>query len=352
MSDLDRRYQETRTWGYGRYDLQKDLELIREAIQDRESLEEQKRLFEQHRAAMALAVKDCAKLVASIQADRKLIEAKLSVHNPNGEIAVFWAELARAEKLAAVVTKIQWDWEFGAEPNADALGGKSPSTVRFPQYYTENDVDSQREALAATGATGDIENFHVQLLDAKDFGAKFEALEDDIASSRFVANTCLLHAIDWYSRLPGENVVGASDPSGPDTWTDPEDTKLEEAPDTVPYIVSVVGAGWVPHYAGGSFIISGSNTQVLWIHRDVSAEEAIEKLRLQMDGQDICDEEVPAIPGLNKRPTIWNNLVITKVRGPILDKDEIADMELESNWTTSDDDGPSLGELRKRGNCN
>lgn len=122
----------------------------------------------------------------------------------------------------------------------------------------------------------------------------------------------------------------------------------------VVYVVRVEGAGWVPHWAAGSWIWQGSNTELIYVPRDEQPEPIMEALRDRLN-TDPCEAMVPGWPGKHKRPMIWNSgPQITLVDGPLITADEVAEAKknLESAWTPSEEDGPSLYAIKGRAGCN
>lgn len=126
-----------------------------------------------------------------------------------------------------------------------------------------------------------------------------------------------------------------------------------EVIERVAYVIRVTGSGWIPHYAGGSYITDGYNDEVLWVQAGEDPQQKIDDYRERLIG-DICEKEVPAIPGLRKRPVIWTSgPKIEGIGPPHRDQYEAyAAHEFENTWAFSKEDGPSLWEIREKHGCN
>lgn len=126
-----------------------------------------------------------------------------------------------------------------------------------------------------------------------------------------------------------------------------EDATAEE-PYSGPFLLvyRVTGSGFIPHYAGGSYITSGHHDVAVQIDGPLSEarfgeilSEAHERYKTNP-----CDAQVPAIPGLNKTPVIWmTGPQVEFVFGPAPTANQPS---LEDTWAHEEGDGPSLSELR------
>lgn len=119
-------------------------------------------------------------------------------------------------------------------------------------------------------------------------------------------------------------------------------------PKTGPFLLvyRVTGGGFVPHYAGGSYITSGHHDVAVRIEGELSEARFSEILNDALDKYttDPCDAQVPAIPGLNKTPVIWRQgPQVEFIYGPAPTD---AAPPLEDTWAHEEGDGPSLSELR------
>lgn len=121
----------------------------------------------------------------------------------------------------------------------------------------------------------------------------------------------------------------------------------------VVYVIRVQGAGWVPHYAGGSYITSGYNDELLFVSRDQDPQELIDAYRERLFGVP-CEKHIPAIPGQSKRPTFWTGgPAIQGIAGPFRTKWEAyEEVEFENTWKFSPGDGPSITEIKGGLKCN
>lgn len=122
--------------------------------------------------------------------------------------------------------------------------------------------------------------------------------------------------------------------------------------DKVYFLIRVTGSGLIPHYAGGSFITSGTYEKIITLQRDDPLVKNLTEYRDRLAGED-CPVEIPAIPGLNKLPVLWTSgPQVTVAEGPALSTAELTTDALMDTWRHSEEDGPSLGELRKKTGCN
>lgn len=146
-----------------------------------------------------------------------------------------------------------------------------------------------------------------------------------------------------------EPVVAAPGASTPPA-NDEEEEELEV--EVAYYVIRVEGAGWVPHYAGGSYITSGYNDETLAVKNGDDPQAAIDAYRARLDTPP-CEVEVPAIPGLHKRPALWTSgPFVHGVEGPYYSLRDVYGREYENTWTFAKGDGPSLGKIREMFGCN
>lgn len=126
--------------------------------------------------------------------------------------------------------------------------------------------------------------------------------------------------------------------------SDEADPQVSTGPFQLVY--RVTGSGFIPHYAGGSYITSGYHDVAVQIEGELSEARFGEILKDAQEKYttDPCDAQVPAIPGLNKTPVIWQQgPQVEFVYGPSPSGDA---PPLEDTWAHEEGDGPSLSELR------
>ncbi len=157
--------------------------------------------------------------------------------------------------------------------------------------------------------------------------------------------------------IGGLDPVIAAEPADPEGGgLDVGDGSLEEDPEVIQrvvYVIRVQGRGWIPHYAGGSYITSGYNDELLYAKREQDPQELIDAYKERLIGE-LCEKQVPAIPGQHKRPVIWTGgPQIDGIAGPFRTKWEAYEVvELESTWKFSTQDGPSLYKIKGKLKCN
>lgn len=123
---------------------------------------------------------------------------------------------------------------------------------------------------------------------------------------------------------------------------------VEEEPYTGPFqlIYRVTGSGLVPHYAGGSYITSGYHDVAISIEGELSEARFSQILTDARETYDTnpCEAQIPAIPGLNKTPVIWQTgPQVEFIYGPAPTGNA---PPLEDTWAHEKGDGPALSELR------
>ncbi|WP_417676824.1 hypothetical protein [Roseibium sp.] len=118
------------------------------------------------------------------------------------------------------------------------------------------------------------------------------------------------------------------------------------------FIVKVAGSGFIPHWAGGSYEVTGSDQFVFEVKRD---EDLKSKLTTYLSTiiPDICAMKNPGgMISKQARPAIWNaGPQLTVVCGPFFDPKNIDKSMVHADWQDFRDDAPHLGELRKRAGC-
>ncbi len=114
------------------------------------------------------------------------------------------------------------------------------------------------------------------------------------------------------------------------------------------YIVNISGAGYVPHWAGGSYILEGGHNELWLIEEGDTIEQAIERRRQELT-HDVCDLSIPGVPGLEWLPSYFTSgPTITKTLGPLSTHEEASKYFSEDKtWHHTGDDGPWIGELQK-----
>lgn len=118
------------------------------------------------------------------------------------------------------------------------------------------------------------------------------------------------------------------------------------------FIVKVAGSGYIPHWAGGSYEVTGSDQFIFELKRD---EDLQGKLTTYLSTiiPDICAIKNPGgMISKNARPTVWNaGPQLTVTCGPFFDPKNIDKSMVRNDWKDIRDDAPHLGELRKRAGC-
>ncbi|WP_269580767.1 hypothetical protein [Roseibium sp. Sym1] len=118
------------------------------------------------------------------------------------------------------------------------------------------------------------------------------------------------------------------------------------------FVVKVAGSGFIPHWAGGSYEVTGSDQFVFELKRD---EDLQGKLGTYLSSImfDVCEIRNPGgMIAKNARPGIWNaGPQLSVVCGPFFDTVHIDKSMIFSQWKNLRDDAPSLGELKERAGC-
>ena len=114
------------------------------------------------------------------------------------------------------------------------------------------------------------------------------------------------------------------------------------------YIVHIEGAGYVPHWAGGSFILEGGHNEMWLIEEGDTIGQAIERRRQELT-PNVCELRIPGVPGLEWIPSYFTSgPTITRTSGPYSTQDEARDyFAQDKTWHQTGRDGPSLYELQK-----
>ncbi len=130
----------------------------------------------------------------------------------------------------------------------------------------------------------------------------------------------------------------------------PDCPAIVPLPDAVTVAVRISGSGYTPHYAGGSYQLSGHHDVRLTVPYGEDPRRAVAALREQFN-TDPCETHIPAIPGLSKIPVLFNGAPGLKVLTAPEPGRYLADgIELSNTWKAAHDDGPSLSELKPE-NC-
>jgi hypothetical protein len=113
----------------------------------------------------------------------------------------------------------------------------------------------------------------------------------------------------------------------------------------------VEGEGYVPHWAGASFVLAGADEEIFRLNRDQDPVAELRAYHARLLG-DLCRMDIPGMPGAFKRPMVWNaGPQITVLDGPIVDAKELASITLSDTWKRLRDDGPNIYELKKQAGC-
>lgn len=124
-------------------------------------------------------------------------------------------------------------------------------------------------------------------------------------------------------------------------------------PEEVYLLINVAGSGYVPHWDGGSYHLSGNNDEVFVVRRGEDPITALRAYRERLLG-DPCERRISGTPGLVGRPTFWNAgpQITVLDAGPFVTYSEARyHQELEDDWQRLSRDGPSFGELKKGAGC-
>lgn len=117
------------------------------------------------------------------------------------------------------------------------------------------------------------------------------------------------------------------------------------------YLITVTGSGYIPHYAGGSFIKTG--------HKDIPViidstqggtfAQAFAKIRATWEAPPNCSNVISdRIPLSEGPPRFWEKGPdVKKMAGP-LTKAEFDTRTVTEEWKLAGSDGPGFGELLKR----
>jgi hypothetical protein len=127
--------------------------------------------------------------------------------------------------------------------------------------------------------------------------------------------------------------------------------EMKPRPDEALFVISVEGNGASPHWAGASYVQSGSHEEIFRLKRGQDRKTELEAYHRRLLG-DVCKIVNP--PGMISKdapPQIFNWAEITVLTGPITDAKQLEGRTLKNTWKTINENGISLGELRKRGGC-
>ncbi len=118
------------------------------------------------------------------------------------------------------------------------------------------------------------------------------------------------------------------------------------------FVVKVSGSGFIPHWAGGSYEVSGSDQSIFELKRDDDFLGALSAY-LSSSIPDVCEIKNPGgFIEKRARPTIWNEgPQLTVTCGPFFDRAHIDESMTNNLWKDLRDDAPHLGELKKRAGC-
>ncbi len=118
------------------------------------------------------------------------------------------------------------------------------------------------------------------------------------------------------------------------------------------FVVKLSGSGFIPHWAGGSYEVSGSDQTIFELRRDDDLQGALSAY-LASSIPDVCEIKNPGgFIEKRARPTIWNaGPQLTVMCGPFFDRAHIDEGMVNNLWKDLRDDAPHLGELRKRAGC-
>ncbi len=130
----------------------------------------------------------------------------------------------------------------------------------------------------------------------------------------------------------------------------PPDERKPRSDETL-FVISVGGIGASPDWAGKSLVQSGSHEEIFRLKRGQDLRTELEAYHSRLLG-DVCEIVNP--PGMISKdapPQIFNWAEITVLTGPITDVKQLEGRSLKDTWKTINENGISLGELRKRGGC-
>ena len=122
-------------------------------------------------------------------------------------------------------------------------------------------------------------------------------------------------------------------------------------PDEALFVISVEGKGASPHWAGASYVQSGSHEEIFRLKRGQDLKIELEAYHSRLLG-DVCEIITP--PGMiskDRPPQIWDWAEITVITDPLTDVKQLEGRVPKDTWKTIDEKGSSLGEIRKRSGC-
>jgi len=183
-----------------------------------------------------------------------------------------------------------------------------------------------------------------------------------IAQARMARNICQADDIDGHIAKARAAIGKAECPSANGvryrldhlSWIETEENEecnpTKNLPNTAYVVVTVSGAGFVPHWAGGSWEVSGADDIVLTMQRDESLGERIAALREKLIGKP-CKADSPSIHGAH-RPWFWSGAPGIGIKlMPVKDRSKVDYEDLQDTWKVLNGDGPPLGELKKNAGC-
>ncbi|MBM9538727.1 hypothetical protein [Desulfobulbus alkaliphilus] len=127
-------------------------------------------------------------------------------------------------------------------------------------------------------------------------------------------------------------------------------------PDRAYAVLRISGAGYVPHWAGGSYVYNGYEDRLITLRRGQSLTEAVEDYRSRLGNRCHVDDP-PTVGGFrNRTPWFWESGPRIGIKqAPTTDRDAVDPQELLrlvpqviANWETEGRDGPSMSELKRR----
>ncbi len=238
---------------------------------------------------------------------RELIEAEVAALSPGTQ--------SRSELMR---TGIESCWNGGPEAMLAQLDRREQSLATALRTVDGLLQQLQRRAIACRGDDSEINLRVEQEIDAMDCPLDHEAVADRRA------------------RLEGLNVH----------LSDPDCVPVQVPAESAVFVIRVSGSGFTPHYAGGSYQLSGHHDVRIVVERDADPLQVIAAFRDRYN-TDPCEADIPAIPGLSKIPVLFNGAPGITVRTkPVPGSRLPPSVLLEDTWKASDDDGPSLSELR------
>ena len=318
-------------------DAQSHLSFLAEALlalKDRKDLEAE---WQRRHAAVTAAAAREQTILGAFETKAQRIADLLAPHHADARIDAVQGEV---DRLRTELEPLRVDRTTWADSN-----GRGLASSTFPEFETP-DATALREARALIAEHVDI----VAIASVAEVEAGAEAYLDEardvmarIDSARFDAENCSANALLAYDQAW---LGGASTRAGEEAARDA--ASHPERRDVAAMIVRIQGHGFIPHYAGGSYEVDGYHDVVVWLKRDDDPRAKLQELQAHYLGDD-CKKEIPAIPGLGKRPVFWSNgPQLTVMDGPQLGDAPVFTHKREDTWHMVSDKGPSFGKLRER----